>query len=479
MQKKLWSGRFTAATEARVDQYTASIYFDHELFYEDILGSLAHIAMLTHCHILNANELNVLQQGLKHILKQFAQGELTFRVEDEDIHMNIERLLSERVDTNVAAKLHTARSRNDQVALDLHLYMRKKIIVIADLLISIEEAFMQLAKNHIDVIMPGYTHLQRAQPIYFAEHCLAYIGMFQRDITRLKNSWQQVNLSPLGACALAGTTIPIDKNYVANQLGFDGCYSSSMDAVSDRDFIVDCMAICSLIMMHFSRLSEELILWSSQEFNFIQLDDAYCTGSSIMPQKKNPDIPELARGKTGRVYGALLALLTTLKGLPLTYNKDLQEDKVGLFDTIKTVIETLIIYKPLLTTMKINAEQMQQAVKHGYMNATALAEYLVKQGMAFRDAHAAVGKMVALSISKNCALEDLPLHEIKQFYAHVNNDVYEILKPNNIVAAYQGANPKGTLKSCEEQLKEDKMWVSDKRKLLETVYAQFDVPLIW
>ena len=333
MKAKLWSGRFNKQTHSEVEKYTASIEFDSELAYEDILGSLAHAAMLAHSGIITADESKQLQQGLNKIAENLALGDAAFSIEDEDIHMNIERILGAQIG-DLAGKLHTARSRNDQVALDLHLYLRKKIIVITELLFQLQKTLFDMANQHKAVILPGYTHLQRAQPITLAQHWLAYVAMLQRDIDRLKSCWTRVNQSPLGACALAGTTFPIDKEYVANALGFDGIYINTLDAVSDRDFVIEFMSAGSLIMMHLSRMSEELVLWSSQEFNFITFDDAFCTGSSIMPQKKNPDVVELGRGKTGRVYGALFTLLTIMKGLPLAYNKDLQEDKEPLFDVV-------------------------------------------------------------------------------------------------------------------------------------------------
>lgn len=481
MHQKLWAGRFTTATNPDVEQYTASIHFDRELAFEDILGSLAHAAMLAYCNIILSADYDQLQKGLKQLAQRIGQDEVAFRVEDEDIHMNIERLLSESIG-DVAGKLHTARSRNDQVALDLHLYLRKKIVGIIDLLSQLQDTMLQLAKTHSHVILPGYTHLQRAQPILLAEHWFAYVEMFQRDIERLKELWKRVNVSPLGACALAGTTFPIDKNYVAEALGFDGIYINTLDAVSDRDFIVEFLSAGALIMMHISRLSEELILWSSQEFNFISLNEAYCTGSSIMPQKKNPDIAELGRGKTGRVYGALFSLLTTLKGLPLAYNKDLQEDKEPLFDTVKTLYQTLSIYIPLLSTLKINTENMRGAVEHGYLNATALAEYLVKRGMTFRAAHTVVGKIVSLCLAKKCRIEDLPLRDMQQFISDLNEEVYQVLISENIVAAYQACLSVDlktqTLKNFQEQVHANQAWASSKIEFLMSLYARFEVPFI-
>lgn len=483
MKKKLWAGRFTTLTNPDVERYTASITFDAELVYEDILGSLAHAAMLQHCQIISAEELQQLQQGLQLLAKKITHHEIDFRIEDEDIHMNIERLLSENIGT-VAGKLHTARSRNDQVALDLHLYCRKQIVVISELLVQLQNTLLTMAKKHRQHILPGYTHLQRAQPIYLAQHWLAYVAMFQRDSERLQNCWQRVNQSPLGACALAGTSFPTDRHYVASILGFDGIYLSTLDAVSDRDFLVEFLAASALIMMHISRLSEELILWASQEFNFISFDEAFCTGSSIMPQKKNPDVTELGRGKTGRVYGALVALLTILKGLPLAYNKDLQEDKEPLFDTVKTLRHTLSVYSPLLTTLTINSENMRQAANDGYLNATILAEYLVKNGLTFRAAHEAVGKMVAHCVNKQCRLEDLSLKEMQAFSPAITENVYHILIIENAVATCNSNNPtqSSTLDNSLELLEQQQLanhhWVTEKNDLLKSIYEKFALPYV-
>lgn len=477
MSKKLWAGRFSTSTNPAVEEYTASIHFDYTLAQEDILGSLAHAAMLGKCGIISADEHQKLATGLKKIAKKISANEIDFRIEDEDIHMNIERMLSEEVGS-VAGKLHTARSRNDQVALDIHLYLRKHIVNVVDLLQQLQNTLLQLAKQHKQTILPGYTHLQRAQPIYLAQHWLAYVAMLQRDIERLQDSWLRVNQSPLGAAALAGTHFPTDRKYVASSLGFSDIYLNSLDAVSDRDFVIEFLAAASLIMMHISRLSEELVLWSSQEFNFISFDDAYCTGSSIMPQKKNPDIPELARGKTGRVYGSLISLLTVLKSLPLAYNKDMQEDKEPLFDTVKTVSQTLSIYIPLLSTLKVNTENMRQAVNEGYLNATALAEYLVKNGLTFRQAHEVVGKMVAFCIKQACRLEDLSLQEMQQFSSAIKENVYQILLIENTVAASDANNENQSwleiqLNHYIQVVKFTHEWVVEKNKLFSEIYCSF------
>jgi argininosuccinate lyase len=476
--KKLWSGRFTKQTDPAVDEYTASINFDQEFAAEDILGSMAHAAMLEHCGILSAAEAAQLRQGLQQIAKKIAAGDVTFRLQDEDIHMNIERMLHESIGA-VAGKLHTARSRNDQSVLDTHLYLRKKLVVIVDLLLTLQETLLQIAEAHRTTILPGYTHLQRAQPIYFAQHLLAYAAMLQRDVARLQDLWPRVNQSPLGACALTGTTFPTDRYYTAQILSFDGIYLNTLDAVSDRDFIIEFLSAASLIMLHISRLSEELILWASQEFNFITLDDAFCTGSSIMPQKKNPDVVEVGRGKSGRVYGALFTVLTVAKGLPLTYNKDLQEDKEPLFDTIKTVQQTLAIYAPMLATMQVNVDNMRSAVDQGYLNATVLAEYLVQQGLAFRAAHEVVGKMVAHCVQKKCKLEDLSLTDMQQFSAVIKDDVYQILAVEHAVAACNQRHGKSLLEvefSVQKQmLQTNNQWLVEKDKLLQDVYHKFSI----
>ncbi len=473
MSKKLWGGRYASKTNSEVEQYTASINFDVTLAHEDILGSMAHAKMLSHCGIITTEEGDQLQQALLDIANKISQNQLQFNIEDEDIHMNIERMLTENLG-EVAGKLHTARSRNDQISLDLHLYLRKKIVEIVRLLTRLQETLLTLSKQHIHTILPGYTHLQRAQPIYFSQHGLAYVAMFQRDIDRLKDSWIRVNKSPLGAAALTGTSFPIDRHYVANELGFEGIYVNTLDAVSDRDFVVEFISSGALIMMHLSRMSEELILWSSQEFNFISFDERYCTGSSIMPQKKNPDVVELGRGKVGRVYGALLSVLTMLKGLPLAYNKDLQEDKEPLFDVIKTLCQTLSIYSPLINTLKVNEAVMRQAAQGGYLNATILAEYLVKKGMCFRSAHEVVGKMVAFCINNKCSIENLSLKEMQQFSVMISEEVYEIISIDNACAACVPSSLlREEIASSEHQLQVNYRWVAEKTDLLQSVYVKY------
>ena len=472
MTKKLWSGRFNKATASEVDAFNASITFDQQLALDDIQGSLAHAQMLAHCNIISQKEYDKIKAGLLEIAQDYTDGKLDFAISDEDIHMNIERHLTDKIG-DAAKKLHTARSRNDQVALDVHLYVRRQILATLDLITQLQATLLDLAQAHTTTILPGYTHLQRAQPIYLAQQFLAYIAMLERDSQRLQNNWQHANQSPLGACALAGTSLPTDRHYVAALLGFDGIYHNTLDAVSDRDFVLEFLSNASLIMMHLSRFSEELILWSSQEFNFITFDDAYCTGSSIMPQKKNPDVAELARGKTGRVYGALFSLLTTLKGLPLAYNKDMQEDKEPLFDTVKTLQTTLSIYKPLLATLKVNKENMRKAVDLGHLNATALAEYLVKAGIPFRNAHEIVGKLVAHCLNKSCRLDDLSLEELKQFSPEIHDDVFAALNIEIIVKAHDLGNSKHESALVQElQIAQDKIgarqaWLQEKLTVIQ------------
>jgi argininosuccinate lyase len=448
---KLWGGRFTKSTNKLVDEYTASISYDQELAKEDIEGSLAHVTMLGECGIVSPEESETIQQGLRAILKKVEAGDAEFSVDQEDIHMNIERMLIDEIGP-VGGKLHTGRSRNDQVATDMHLYLRNKTELLIDLLENVQSALLEKAKGNVDTILPGYTHLQRAQPISFAHHLLAYFWMFERDKNRLKDSRKRINILPLGAGALAGTTFPINRRRVAELLDFDDVYPNSMDAVSDRDFVVEALADCSLIMVHLSRLSEEMVLWSSQEFQFIELDDAFCTGSSIMPQKKNPDVSELLRGKTGRVFGHLIGLLTVLKGLPLAYNKDMQEDKEGIFDTVKTLTGALRLLAPILETMTVKKDRMRHAVEKDYSNATDIADYLARKGMPFREAHAITGKMVLYAIEHKKYLLDLGLDEYKQFSPLFEDDIFEDLKPENVMRARESEG--GTAPDqVEKQLK--------------------------
>lgn len=431
---KLWGGRFTKPTNKLVEEYTSSIGFDQKLALQDIKGSLAHVDMLGKCEILTSEEVAQIKEGLQTIEKKIIDDEVQYSVADEDIHMNIEKLLIEEIGP-VGGKLHTGRSRNDQVATDMHLYLREKTKDLISLVEAVQSSLVNQADAHVETIIPGYTHLQRAQPVSFAHHMLAYFWMFERDKERLQDSLKRINWSPLGAAALAGTPYPIDREMTAEALGFDKPYPNSLDAVSDRDFILEFLSISSILITHISRLSEELILWSSQEFDFIELDDEFCTGSSIMPQKKNPDVPELLRGKTGRIYGNLMGLLTLLKGLPLAYNKDMQEDKEGMFDTVDTLDGALSLLAPMLQTMEVKDNHMRKAVNEDYSNATDIADYLAMKGLPFRQAHEVIGKIVLYSIEKKKYLLDLKLEEYQKFSELFEEDIYEKLDPKQVVAA--------------------------------------------
>jgi argininosuccinate lyase len=440
--KKLWGGRFTKSAEEWVDEFGASISFDQELVMEDIEGSMAHVAMLSKTGIITEDEAQKIKTGLQQLKEKAAKDELAYSVKLEDIHLNLESHLTE-LSGPVGGKLHTARSRNDQVATDMHLYLRKQVEQIVELIQEMQEELIIQAENNVETIMPGYTHLQRAQPISFGHHLMAYFWMLERDKERFSESLKRINLSPLGAGALAGTTFPIDREYTAELLGFEGIYENSLDAVSDRDFILEFLSSSSILMMHLSRLSEEFILWSSQEFQFIELDDSFATGSSIMPQKKNPDMAELIRGKTGRVYGNLMGLLTVLKGLPLAYNKDMQEDKEGMFDTVKTVTGSLKIFAGMIRTMKVKTEQMEKATKNDFSNATELADYLSDKGIPFRESHEIVGKLVLVCVQKGCFLGDLPLDDFKNAHSLFEEDIYEVLNPYTAVKRRNSAGGTG------------------------------------
>ncbi|MGG6433611.1 argininosuccinate lyase [Anoxybacillus sp. D401a] len=430
--KKLWGGRFTKTAAQWVDDFGASIHFDQQLVEEDIEGSIAHVTMLGECGILPKEDVETIKNGLMKLLEKAKKGKLSFSVAYEDIHLNIEKMLIDEVGP-VGGKLHTGRSRNDQVATDMHLYLRKRVIEIVELIRQLQRALVQKAEQHIETLVPGYTHLQRAQPISLAHHLMAYVWMFERDRERFTESLKRINKSPLGAGALAGTTFPIDRHLTAQLLGFDSIYENSLDAVSDRDFIIEFLSNSSILMMHLSRFCEELILWSSQEFQFIEMDDTFATGSSIMPQKKNPDMAELIRGKTGRVYGSLMALLTVMKGLPLAYNKDMQEDKEGMFDTVQTVIGSLKIFAGMIETMTIRTDVMEKATKQDFSNATELADYLAKKGVPFREAHEIVGKLVLTCIERGIFLADLPLDVYQQASPLFEEDIYEALNPYTAV----------------------------------------------
>ncbi|MBE6680480.1 MAG: argininosuccinate lyase [Ruminococcaceae bacterium] len=420
---KMWAGRTDGLTNSLADDFNSSIGFDSRMYKQDITGSMAHAAMLAACNIITSDEADTLIGGLEQILCDIESGALEIDMTAEDIHMFVEQVLTERLG-DVGKKLHTARSRNDQVALDVRMYLREEIDTVSAQIRDLIEALIDKAQAHKSTIMPGYTHLQRAQPIVFGHHLMAYAMMLLRDLERLSDTRRRMNFSPIGCCALAGTTYATDRRFEAEKLGFDGICQNSLDGVSDRDFAVELLSSLSILMMHLSRFSEEIILWSSWEFKFIELSNEYTTGSSIMPQKKNPDMAELVRGKTGRVYGDLLALLTTLKGLPLAYNKDMQEDKEGVFDACDTVKMCLPVFTGMISTMNVLEENMAQAAKKGFINATDLADYLVKKGMPFRSAYKISGQIVAKCIADGKVLEDLTLDEYKEFSAVFEDDLY-------------------------------------------------------
>ena len=423
---KMWAGVTDGATAKIADDFNSSIHFDSRMYRQDITGSMAHAAMLAAKGIISANDADCLIQGLESILNDIESGRLPIDMECEDIHMFVEQVLTQRLG-DVGKKLHTARSRNDQVALDIRMYLRQEIDNITALVKTLLTAIVSKAEEYKSAIMPGYTHLQRAQPITFGHHLMAYAMMLLRDIDRLADCRKRMNLSPIGCCALAGTTYDTDRNFEAEKLGFDGICLNSLDGVSDRDFCVELMSAISVLMMHLSRFSEEIILWSSWEFKFVELSDAYTTGSSIMPQKKNPDMAELVRGKTGRVYGDLMALLTTLKGLPLAYNKDMQEDKEAVFDACDTVKMCLQVFCGMIDTLTANTANMLLAAQKGFINATDLADYLVKKGMPFRSAYKISGQLVALCIQNGTVLEALPLQTYQGFSELFDNDLYDAI----------------------------------------------------
>ncbi len=429
---QLWGGRFTKETDRLVYRFNASIAFDQRLYREDIEGSMAHVRMLAKQNILTEAERDQILQGLEGILKDVEEGTLGITDQYEDIHSFVEASLIERIG-EAGKKLHTGRSRNDQVALDMRLYTRKEVLETDALLKKLLEVLLRIMEENTETIMPGFTHLQKAQPITLAHHLGAYFEMFRRDRSRLADLHERMNVCPLGAGALAGTTYPLDREYTAELLGFDGPMSNSMDAVSDRDYLVEYLSAASTIMMHLSRFCEEIILWNSNEYRFVEIDDAYSTGSSIMPQKKNPDIAELVRGKTGRVYGALISLLTTLKGLPLAYNKDMQEDKEQAFDAIDTVKGCITLFTGMLDTMVFQKERMNDSARHGFTNATDAADYLVNRGVPFRDAHGIVGKLVLYAIDRNKALDDLSLEEYRAVSPVFEEDIYEAISMETCV----------------------------------------------
>jgi len=433
-QNRLWGGRFTEPTDVFVQRFTASVDFDRRLFQQDIDGSVAHAKMLVKAGILTAAEVSKILDGLESIRQDITDDKFEWSVALEDVHMNIEAALTSRID-DVGKKLHTGRSRNDQVATDIRLYVRGEIDQIAKLITSLQSALLGIAEKEATTIMPGFTHLQTAQPVSFGHHIMAWYEMLDRDYARLLDCRKRVNVSPLGAAALAGTTYPIDRYFTAEQLGFDSPTRNSIDSVSDRDFAIELASFASIVMTHLSRFSEELVLWTSAQFNFIELPDRFCTGSSIMPQKKNPDVPELVRGKTGRVHGHLVSLLTLMKSQPLAYNKDNQEDKEPLFDLIDTVKDCLFAYSEMMPAVSCNKEEMYAAAKQGYATATDLADYLVKKGMPFRDAHEVVGKSVAFGIEQKKDLAELSPAELEEFSNLINEDVFDVLTLEGSISA--------------------------------------------
>ena len=430
---KLWGGRFSKETDTLANDFQSSIHFDQRLYREDIQGSMAHSEMLAAQGVISQADKDAIQKGLTDILADIETGKVEFSPANEDIHMNIEALLTQRIG-EAGKRLHTARSRNDQVALDFRMYVRKEIGTVIGQLLDLEEVLCAQAKQHQNTVMPGYTHLQRAQPVSFAQHLLAYAAQFSRDVTRLEDCQKRLNECPLGSGALAGTTYPIDRFQTALSLGFDGPCSNSLDGVSDRDYALELLSDLSILMMHLSRFAEEIILWCSWEFKFIELDDAYATGSSIMPQKKNPDVAELVRGKTGRVYGDLMGLLTVMKGLPLAYNKDMQEDKEPVFDALDTVEMCIPVFAAMLDTMTVRTDNMRKAAGRGFINATDCADYLTKKGMPFRDAYTVTGRLVADCTARGKTLEELTLEELREVSDLFGQDVYEALNLENCMA---------------------------------------------
>ena len=458
MSEKLWNGRFSEKTDKMVEDFTSSIDIDKRLYSYDIEGSIAHCRMLAKASIISDTDALALIEGLGLIKREIERGEFRFDKSLEDIHMHIETRLIEKVG-KVAQKLHTARSRNDQVVLDVRMYLRDETLNTVKYLVKLSRVMVGLAKTYIDVVLPGYTHLQRAQPVLLSHHFMAYYEMFSRDIDRFNDGLRRINVLPLGSAAMAGTTYPIDREYTAQLLGFPEVSANSIDAVSDRDFIIEFLSAASICMVHLSRMSEELILWSSSEFGFIELPDSFATGSSIMPQKKNPDVPELVRGKTGRVFGDLISLLTMMKSLPLSYNRDMQEDKTALFQTVDILKKCIEIYIKMLPKLKINREVMEQATSKGFLNATDMADYLVASGMPFRQAHGCVGEAVAYALSQKKELHELTLNELKSFSSHIKKDIFQILTTERMINRRKSIGGtalecvKAAIKKAEKDLK--------------------------
>lgn len=444
MSDMMWGGRFTKAEEKNALDFNASISYDCRMYKEDIAGSKAHAKMLARHGIISEEDRVKITEGLSKIKKEIDDGKFPFSIELEDIHMNVEKRLTDDIG-DAGARLHTARSRNDQCALDLHMYMKRQMGCLADKLIAVEEALLNAAEKYKDVILPGYTHMQRAQPVLFAHHMLCYFAMLERDFKRLEDCYEMADMSPIGACALAGTTYPTNPLEEAEDLHFSKVYGNSLDAVSDRDYLLQFLSFASICAMHLSRLSEEFIYWSTSEFQFIELDDGYSTGSSIMPQKKNPDMCELIRGKTGRIYGSLMGLLTVMKGLPLAYDKDMQEDKEGVFDAMDTLYFALDIYAGMINTMTVNGKHTREVLEHDFSNATDMADYLAKKGLPFRQAHAVVGNAVHYCIEHHKVLHDLTMEEFKSMSPLFEEDILEALKIENCVKnreSYGGTGPK-------------------------------------
>ena len=463
---QLWGGRFTKETEDSVFAFNESLSFDKRLFYKDIEGSVAHVVMLEKQKIITLEEKDAIVKGLTSIQEDVKNGVIDFTDEYEDVHSFVEAKLIERIG-DAGKKMHTGRSRNDQVALDMRLYVREEVAATDDLLYDLLKVIYRVMSDNLDTYMPGFTHLQKAQPTTVAHHFGAYFEMFKRDRSRLKDIYERMNFCPLGAGALAGTTYPLDREYVSSMLGFEGATLNSMDSVSDRDYCVEFLSALSMIMMHLSRFSEEIIIWNSNEYRFVEIDDAYSTGSSIMPQKKNPDIAELVRGKTGRVYGSLMSLLTTMKGLPLAYNKDMQEDKEVTFDAIDTVKDCLTLFTGMIDTIKFRPEVMAKSAMMGFTNATDAADYLVKKGVPFRDAHGIIGKLVLYCLDKNCCIEDLSLDELKSVSDVFEADLYDAITLKSCVEKRLTKGAPGP-KQMEEVLELHEKYLSDRNVLFQS-----------
>ena len=429
---KLWGGRFAKSTDSEVNDFNSSIRFDGRMYAQDIRGSIAHATMLGKCGIISEDDSKLIVKTLGEILADIENGKVEFTEDAEDIHMNIETILISRIG-DTGKRLHTGRSRNDQVALDIRMYIKDEIVQIKEMLVNLEKTLLDIAENNLNTIMPGYTHLQKAQPITLAHHSMAYFEMFKRDISRLEDCYKRTNIMPLGSGALAGTTYPMDRQMVCDLLGFDSVTLNSLDGVSDRDFVIELASALSICIMHLSRYCEELILWNTNEFQFIEMDDSCSTGSSIMPQKKNPDVAELIRGKTGRVFGDLTGILTVMKGIPLAYNKDMQEDKEGIFDAIDTLKLCIPVFNKMISTMKINKENMRAGASGGFTNATDAADYLVKKGMPFRQAHEVIGKMVLYAIQNNKSLEEFTMEEFKKCSDIIEDDIYNAISMETCV----------------------------------------------